>query len=58
MRFSVRAISRMIEGRPGTPVRAFDRAEPGLAGHAYLLPEGEGRLWTDDYSDLLGALEL
>ena len=37
------AIARMIEGRPGTPVQAFDRAEPGIAGHAYLLPEGEGR---------------
>ena len=37
------AITRMLEGRPGTPVQTFDRAEPGIAGHAYLLPEGEGR---------------
>lgn len=37
------AIARMLEGRPGDPVRTFDRLEPGLAGHAYLLPEGEGR---------------
>ena len=36
------AIARMLEGRRGAPVRTFDRAEPGLAGHAYLLPEGEG----------------
>ena len=41
------AIARMLEGRPGTPVQSFDRVEPGLAGHAYLLPEGEGpeRYW-------------
>ena len=37
------AVTRMLEGRPGTPVQTFDRVEPGLAGHAYLLPEGEGR---------------
>jgi hypothetical protein len=37
------AIARMIEGRPGTPVQKFDRVQPGTAGHAYLLPEGEGR---------------
>ena len=37
------AIARMLEGRPGEPVKTFDRLEPGLAGHAYLLPEGEGR---------------
>ena len=37
------AIGKMLEGRPGEPVRTFDRLEPGLAGHAYLLPEGEGR---------------
>jgi hypothetical protein len=37
------AIARMLEGRPGTPLQTFDRVEPGLAGHAYLLPEGEGR---------------
>ena len=37
------AIARMLAGRPGTPVQTFDRLEPGLAGHAYLLPEGEGR---------------
>ena len=37
------AIAKMLEGRPGEPVRTFDRLEPGLAGHAYLLPEGEGR---------------
>jgi hypothetical protein len=36
------AIERMIEGRPGIPVQMFDREEPGLAGHAYLLPEGDG----------------
>ena len=35
------AIERMIEGRPGIPVQMFDRDEPGLAGHAYLLPEGD-----------------
>jgi hypothetical protein len=34
------AIEKMIEGRPGIPVQMFDREEPGLAGHAYLLPEG------------------
>jgi len=41
------AIAKMLEGRPGQPVRTFDRLEPGLAGHAYLLPEGEGagRYW-------------
>src|SRR5215218_8840320 len=37
------AIGKMLEGRPGTPVQTFDRLEPGLAGHAYLLPEGEGK---------------
>ena len=37
------AIERMLEGRPGTPVQTFDRLEPGLAGHAHLLPEGEGK---------------
>lgn len=36
------AIERMIDGRPGIPVQMFDREEPGLAGHAYLLPEGDG----------------
>src|SRR5688572_17639867 len=36
------AIARMVEGRPGVPRRTFDRSEPGLAGHAYLLPEGDG----------------
>jgi hypothetical protein len=40
------AIHRMIEGRPGIPVQIFDREEPGLAGHAYLLPEeGKGTLY-------------
>jgi hypothetical protein len=33
------AIDKMIEGRPGIPVQSFDREEPGIAGHAYLLPE-------------------
>ena len=33
------AIEKMIEGRPGLPIQMFDREEPGLAGHAYLLPE-------------------
>jgi hypothetical protein len=33
------AIHKMIEGRPGIPVQVFDRHEPGLVGHAYLLPE-------------------
>ena len=33
------AIRKMIEGRPGIPVQIFDRDEPGLSGHAYLLPE-------------------
>ncbi|MDB5329682.1 MAG: hypothetical protein JWP03_833 [Phycisphaerales bacterium] len=36
------AIAKMIEGRPGIPVQMFDREEPGICGHAYLLPEGEG----------------
>lgn len=41
------AIQKMIEGRPGIPVQIFDREEPGLCGHAYLLPEGEkqARYW-------------
>ena len=41
------AIEKMLEGRPGIPVQMFDRQEPGLAGHAYLLPEGNGgrRYW-------------
>ena len=41
------AIEKMIEGRPGIPVQMFDREEPGLCGHAYLLPEGEkdNRYW-------------
>lgn len=41
------AIAAMLDSRRGTPVRTFDRLEPGLAGHAYLLPEGEGanRYW-------------
>src|SRR5687768_14584715 len=41
------ATARMLEGRPGIPKRTFNRSEPGLAGHAYLLPEGEGqdRYW-------------
>ncbi|HZL37401.1 MAG TPA: hypothetical protein VFC78_18935 [Tepidisphaeraceae bacterium] len=33
------AIQKMIEGRPGIPVQIFDREEPGLCGHGYLLPE-------------------
>lgn len=33
------AIEKMIEGRPGIPIQTFTREEPGLAGHAYLLPE-------------------
>ena len=36
------AIAKMLEGRPGVPKQAFDREEPGLAGHAYLLPESAG----------------
>jgi hypothetical protein len=41
------AIARMLDGRRGTPVQTFDRVEPGIAGHAYLLPEGQGngRYW-------------
>lgn len=35
------AIEKMIEGRPGIPVQSFDREEPGIAGHAYLLPESD-----------------
>ena len=35
------AIQKMLEGRPGIPVQMFDREEPGLFGHAYLLPEGD-----------------
>ena len=35
------AIEKMIEGRPGIPVQVFDREEPGIFGHAYLLPEGD-----------------
>jgi len=34
------AIEKMIDGRPGIPVQMFDREEPGIQGHAYLLPEG------------------
>ena len=37
------AIAQLLEDRPGEPVRTFDRLEAGLAGHAYLLPEGQGR---------------
>jgi hypothetical protein len=37
------AIRKMIEGRPGIPVQIFDRAEAGIAGHAYLLPEGSNQ---------------
>jgi len=33
------AIEKMLEGRPGIPVQMFDREEPGICGHAYLLPE-------------------
>jgi hypothetical protein len=36
------AIAAMIERRRETPVRTFDRVGAGLAGHAYLLPEGGG----------------
>jgi hypothetical protein len=36
------AISRMLENRPGEVVEKFDRVEPGVVGHAYLLPEGQG----------------
>jgi hypothetical protein len=36
------AIARLLEDRPGVLKQAFERAEPGLVGHAYLLPEGEG----------------
>jgi hypothetical protein len=36
------AIQKMIEGRPGIPVQIFDRNEPGIVGHAYLLPEEIG----------------
>ncbi len=40
------AIGKMIEGRPGIPVQLFDRDEPALAGHAYLLPEtDQGRCY-------------
>lgn len=42
------AIEKMIEGRPGIPVQSFDREEPGIAGHAYLLPE------TDDEANYWG----
>jgi hypothetical protein len=35
------AIARMLEERPGLPKQVFDRSEPGLVGHAYLMPEGE-----------------
>src|SRR4051812_42442323 len=34
------AIGRMLEGRPGEAAKTYDRVEAGLAGHAYLLPEG------------------
>jgi hypothetical protein len=38
------AIERMLEGRGGgEPARTYDRVEPGIVGHAYLLPEGQGR---------------
>jgi hypothetical protein len=36
------AIEKMIEGRPGIPVQSFDRGEPDIVGHAYLLPEQSG----------------
>lgn len=38
---------KMIEGRPGIPVQRFDREEPGIFGHAYLLPEtnDEANYW-------------
>ena len=41
------AIEKMIEGRPGIPVQMFDREEPGILGHAYLLPEGgkDNKYW-------------
>ena len=41
------ALAKLLADRPGTPKQTFDRVEPGLAGHAYLLPEGEGpgRYW-------------
>ena len=33
------AIAQLLESRPGVPHQTFDRVEPGLAAHAYLLPE-------------------
>jgi hypothetical protein len=36
------AIEKMLHDRPASPLRTFDRAEGSIAGHAYLLPEGEG----------------
>ena len=36
------AIAQMLEGRPREVVEQYDRVEPGLVGHAYLIPEGEG----------------
>jgi hypothetical protein len=36
------AIAALLKQRHETPVKTFDRVEPGLAGHAYLLPEHAG----------------
>ncbi len=36
------AIARLLKEHPTGPKRTFDRLEPGLVGHAYLLPEGDG----------------
>jgi hypothetical protein len=36
------AIARMLDDRRQHVVRRFDRIEPGLVGHAYLLPETNG----------------
>ncbi len=41
------AINRLLEARRGEVMDTYDRLEPGLVGHAYLLPEGndKGRYW-------------
>ncbi len=41
------ALNRMLEDRRAQVRQTFDRVEPGLIGHAYLMPEARGdyRYW-------------
>jgi hypothetical protein len=41
------AIAALLKQRHESPAKTFDRVEPGLAGHAFLLPEhtGGGTYW-------------